>query len=62
MGHTYTVDILDGATGANYPTDYRAVDGIAIPFVRRIYGYDDEQQKLPDPVLVSIAVDDLRFR
>jgi hypothetical protein len=60
--HTYTVDILDGATGANYPSQWTTIDGIAVPTVRRIYGYDDDRQKVPDPVLVSIDISDLRFR
>jgi hypothetical protein len=60
--HTYTVDILDGATGANYPTNYQTVDGIAVPLVRRIYGYDENQHKIPEPVLVSIDINRLQFR
>ena len=60
--HTYTVDILDGATGANYPSNWKTIDGIAVPTVRRIYGYDDDQQKIPEPVLVSIDISELRFR
>jgi hypothetical protein len=60
--HTYTVDILDGATGANYPTDYQTIDGIAVPTVRRIYGFDDTGQKIPEPVLVAIDISQLHFR
>ena len=60
--HTYTVDILDGATGANYPSRYETVDGIVVPMVRRIYGYGDDGQKIPEPVLVSIDVSGLSFR
>jgi hypothetical protein len=59
--HTYTVDILRGATGANYPSEYRTINGIAVPMVRRIYGYDEDLQKIPDPVLVSIDVHQLLF-
>ncbi len=60
--HTYTVDILDGATGANYPGRYENIDGILVPMVRRIYGYDDDGQKISEPVLVSIDISDLSFR
>ena len=60
--HTYTVDILDGATGANYPSEWKTIDGIAVPTVRRIYGYDENLQKVPEPVLVSIDISELRFR
>jgi hypothetical protein len=60
--HTYTVDILDGATGANYPSNYENIDGIAVPMVRRIYGYDENRQKIPEPVLVAIDITELQFR
>jgi hypothetical protein len=60
--HTYTVDILGGATGANYPTGYRTIDGIAVPMVRRIYGYDDALRKIGEPVLVTIDISELQFR
>ena len=38
--HDYTVDILGGATGANYTTNYRDFQGIKMPTTRRIYAYD----------------------
>ncbi|MCV7136690.1 hypothetical protein H7J06_27370 [Mycobacterium hodleri] len=60
--HTYTVDILDGATGANYPSGWQTVDGIAVPTVRRIYGYGEDRAKIPDPVLVSLDISELHFR
>jgi hypothetical protein len=60
--HTYTVDILDGATGANYPSNYENIDGIAVPMVRRIYGYEENLQKTPEPVLVAIDIGGLQFR
>ena len=60
--HSYTVDILDGATGANYPSGWQTIDGIAVPTVRHIYGYDDDGAKIPEPVLVSLDISELRFR
>jgi len=52
--HDYTVDILGGATGLNYATNYRNVDGIIIPTTRRIYAYDGDYQRVPEPLLVAI--------
>jgi hypothetical protein len=52
--HDYTVDILGGATGANYVGDYRDVQGIMMPFQRRIYAYDDAMRKIAEPLLVSL--------
>ncbi len=59
--HDYTVDILGGATGANYPTDYRTFQGISMPTRRRIYAYDDAMQKVADPLLVSLDFGELSF-
>jgi hypothetical protein len=52
--HDYTVDILGGATGLNYASDYRDVDGIIIPTKRRIYAYQGDYQLVPEPLLVKI--------
>jgi hypothetical protein len=52
--HDYTVDILGGNSGANYPSDYREFQGIKMPTKRRIYGYDENLQKVPEPLLVSL--------
>jgi hypothetical protein len=43
----YTVDILGGAPGLNYATDYREVDGIIIPATRRIYAWDGDYPLVP---------------
>ena len=42
--HDYTVDILGGATGLNYASEYRDVDGIIVPAKRRIYAYEGDYQ------------------
>ena len=59
--HDYTVDILGGATGANYPNKYPDVQWLMMPTTRRIYAYDDAQQKVPDPLLVSLDFGRLVF-
>jgi hypothetical protein len=59
--HDYTVDILGGATGANYALDYRDFQGIKLPTARRIFAYDESLQKVPEPLLVSIDVAHARF-
>jgi hypothetical protein len=53
---------MDRCSRAEFPSACnQTVDGIAVPTVRRIHGYDDEQQKIPDPVLVAIDITDLQF-
>ena len=59
--HLYTVDVLGGAEGANYAFDYRAFDGLMAPTRRRVFGYDRHRQKVPEPVLVSIDLKEIRF-
>jgi len=59
--HDYTVDILGGATGANYSTNYRDFQGIKMPTTRRIYAYDESMHKIPEPLLVAIDFRTLTF-
>jgi hypothetical protein len=59
--YDYTVDILGGATGANYATNYKSVDGIVVPTTRRIYARDEAQNKVPEPLLVAIDMTEISF-
>ncbi len=59
--HDSTVDILGGATGANYPSNYAAFQGLMMPTRRRIYAYDDTRMKVPEPLLVSLDFGALTF-
>jgi hypothetical protein len=60
--HDYTVDILGGATGLNYASEYRDVDGIIIPTKRRIYAYEGDYQLVPEPLLVKIDMGEITLR
>jgi hypothetical protein len=57
--HDYTVDILGGATGLNYASEYRDVGGIVIPTKRRIYAYEGDYQPVWNPLLVSIDMGEI---
>jgi hypothetical protein len=57
--HDYTVDILGGATGLNYASDYRNVDGIIIPAKRRVYAYEGDYQLVKEPLLVAIDMGEI---
>lgn len=52
--HDYTVDVMGGAQGANYASDYRDVNGIIVPASRRVFAYDEAGSKVDEPLLVSI--------
>jgi hypothetical protein len=57
--HDYTVDILGGATGLNYASEYRDVSGIIIPTKRRIYAYEGDYQLVAEPLLVAIDMGEI---
>jgi hypothetical protein len=59
--HDYTVDILGGATGLNYASDYRDVDGIIIATKRRIYAYEADYKPVMDPLLVKIDMGEIKL-
>jgi len=59
--HAYTVDVMGGAAGLNYASDYRNVDEIAVPTKRRVYALDANKQKISEPVLVAIDIRDIAF-
>jgi hypothetical protein len=59
--HDYTVDILGGATGLNYASDYRDVDGIIVPAKRRVYAYEGDYQLVKDPLLVAIDMAEIQL-
>ena len=52
--HDYTVDVLGGAPGLNYASDYRDVEGIIFPMKRRIYAYAADGRPVKGPLLISI--------
>ncbi len=55
----YTVDILGGAPGLNYASEYRDVDGLIIPTKRRVYAYEGDYALVPEPLLVAIDMGDI---
>jgi hypothetical protein len=57
--HDYTVDILRGATGLNYASDYRNVNGIIMPTKRRVYAYEGDYQLVEEPLLVAIDMGEI---
>jgi hypothetical protein len=57
--HDYTVDILGGAAGLNYASDYRDVDGVIVPTKRRVYAYEGDYQLVKEPLLVAIDIGEI---
>ena len=55
----YTVDVLAGAPGAHYIHDHEEIDGILVPRRRAVHVRGAEDVPQPEPVLVSIQLDDV---
>jgi hypothetical protein len=60
--HDFTIDVIGGATGMLYATDYRDVDGIIIPTTRRGYAWQGDHQQVPEPLLVAIDMGEITIR
>ncbi|MFC4527174.1 hypothetical protein ISN76_10750 [Dyella halodurans] len=59
--HDYAVDILGGAQGAHYMDDYRDVDGLRIPHRRRVYPLGAGNERVAEPLLVTIDISAVSF-
>jgi hypothetical protein len=57
----YAVDVLGGATATQYIGDYRERDGIMVPHRRQVYSRGADNHKIPEPVLIAIAIARLDF-
>jgi hypothetical protein len=57
--HDYTVDILGGATGLNFASEYREIDGLMCPTKRRVYAYEGDYQLVPEPLLVAVDISNI---
>jgi hypothetical protein len=59
--HQSTVDVLGNAPGLNYACDYRNVSGVMVPTKRRVFAYDGEKRKIPEPLLIAIDIREIEF-
>ncbi len=54
--HDYTVDILGGATGLNYASEYRNIDELVFLTDKRVYASDGDDRLSPEPLLVAVDI------
>jgi hypothetical protein len=57
----YEIDIAGGAPGAHLLDGYTDIAGIMVPGRHTIFARDDQDNILPDPLVVSIDVDQVEF-
>jgi hypothetical protein len=55
----YNVDIAGGAPSAHYISGHREISGLVIPTTRMIYSRDQDNNKVAEPLIVSIALEDI---
>jgi hypothetical protein len=59
--HDYDVEISGGATAVHYLADHLDVQGITVPTTHRIYPRSPDGQSLPEPLIVSIDLNEITF-
>lgn len=57
----YSVDISGKIPAAQYVLDYKEFQGIQMPTRRLVYGRDENGHFIPEPLVVSIELTDVRF-
>jgi hypothetical protein len=57
----YQVDIAGGSPGAHYVSDFEEIDGIVVPRTRMIYVRDEQNQPIPQQLVVSIELTDVKL-
>ena len=59
--HDYRVDVAGGFSAIQYVYDMVEADGIKLPTKRRAYRCDTDGRLLPDELMVSIDLSEIRF-
>ncbi|MBU0583505.1 MAG: hypothetical protein KKB66_13400 [Alphaproteobacteria bacterium] len=59
--HDYDVEIAGGTPGAHYISDYAQIDGIMVPTRRQIFPRQADGHSFPEPLVVSIDLDNIMF-
>ncbi|GAA5150908.1 hypothetical protein [Amycolatopsis dongchuanensis] len=55
----YNVDVAGSAPSAHYISGHREVSGLVIPSERLIYSRDEHGAKVPEPLIVSVHLEDI---
>jgi len=59
--HDYNVDISGGTPAAHYVSEHREFSGIIMPTKHMVYGRQPDGRSVPEPLVVSIDVSDVKF-
>ncbi|MGA5551040.1 hypothetical protein [Streptomyces pseudogriseolus] len=56
----YSVETAGNTPGAHFVSGHQEVDGLVIPTTREIYSRDENGNKVPEPLVVSVRLEDIR--
>jgi hypothetical protein len=59
--HDYDVEIAGNTPGAHYVSDYVEIQGLKFPTKRRIFPRGPDGQSMPEPLVVSIDLSDIKL-
>ncbi|HTP03203.1 MAG TPA: hypothetical protein VMJ64_17630 [Anaerolineales bacterium] len=59
--HDYSVNIAGGFAAAQLASDYVEADGIRLPTKRRAYARGPDRRLIPEMLMVSIDISEVRF-
>ena len=59
--HDYSVNIAGGFRAAQLTSDYSAANGIRLPTKRRAYTRGPDRRPIPEMLMVSIDISEVRF-
>ncbi|MEV4602814.1 hypothetical protein AB0K15_36140 [Amycolatopsis sp. NPDC049253] len=59
--HDYDAEVVAGGPAAHYSSEHREVDGIVVPTKRRVYPAGEDGKPVPEPLLVSIDLSEIKF-
>ena len=60
--HDFTIDVIAGAPGELYATDYRDIDGIIVPTKRRAYASQGDDAPESSPLMVAIDMGEITIQ
>jgi hypothetical protein len=59
--HDYEVEIAGGSPAAHYAYDHKIVEGITVPVKHRVFIRRTDNTPLPEPLVVSVDLEDIKF-
>jgi hypothetical protein len=59
--HDYDADVVGRTPAAHYIFDYRRISGILVPTRRRVLGRRPDGTSAPEPLIVTIDLQEVEF-